>query len=86
MPTRAPAAANAIAIALPIPELAPVTTVRRPASGGSPVCAINDSRPTVRYASAPAANGWRALGVSASTLSTLGSPLRARAIDIFTAS
>jgi hypothetical protein len=41
MPTRAPAAAKAIAIALPIPELAPVTTVRRPVSGSSPVCAIN---------------------------------------------
>src|SRR5580700_3624544 len=39
IPTLAPAAANAIAIALPIPELAPVTTVRRPASGSSPVCA-----------------------------------------------
>src|SRR5436190_13238622 len=39
-PTRAPAAAKATAIAFPIPELAPVTTVRRPASAGSPVCAV----------------------------------------------
>src|ERR1700733_7910136 len=38
MPTRAPASANAVAIARPIPELAPVTTVRRPASA-SPACA-----------------------------------------------
>src|SRR5580692_11630137 len=40
MPTVAPAAANASAIARPIPELAPVTTVRKPASGGSPACAV----------------------------------------------
>ena len=38
------------------------------------------------YSSAPEANGWRAAGVSASTLSMLGSPFTARAIDIFTAS
>ena len=48
MPTRAPAAAKATAIALPIPELAPVTTVRRPASGGSPVCAVNGLPPASR--------------------------------------
>src|ERR1700684_990458 len=41
MPTRAPWPAKATAIALPIPELAPVTTLRRPASGCSPACAVN---------------------------------------------
>jgi hypothetical protein len=39
-----------------------------------------------RYPSAPPANGCRAAGVSASTLSMLGSPFSARAIAIFTAS
>ena len=39
-----------------------------------------------RYPSAPAAKGWRAAGVSASTLSMLGSPFMAREIDILTAS
>ena len=39
-----------------------------------------------RYPSAPPANGWRASGVSASTLSVLGSPPTARAIELFTAS
>ena len=43
MPTRAPEAAKAAAVALPIPELAPVTTVRRPVSDGSPVWAVNGS-------------------------------------------
>ena len=39
-----------------------------------------------RYPSAPAAKGWRAAGVSASTLSMLGSPPMARAIEDLTAS
>ena len=39
-----------------------------------------------RYPSAPPANGCRAAGVSASTLSVLGSPPRARAMEVFTAS
>jgi hypothetical protein len=39
-----------------------------------------------RYPSAPLANGCRAAGVSASTVSMLGSPFIARAMDILTAS
>ena len=42
--------------------------------------------PGRRYPSAPPANGCRAAGVSDSTLSMLGSPFMARAIDILTAS
>src|SRR5579884_899664 len=59
MPTRAPAPANAAAIARPIPELAPVTTVRRPASEGSPACAVNDSPLALGAAGERVARGWR---------------------------
>src|ERR1700684_3617635 len=59
MPTVAPAAANASAIAAPIPELAPVTTVRRPASGGSPACCVVNAWSVLGAAGARGARGPR---------------------------
>jgi hypothetical protein len=69
--TDAPSAANASAMARPIPLLAPVTTARRPSSRGG----------WVVYPSTPAANGWRAASAESRIVLTLGSVARARAID-----
>jgi hypothetical protein len=78
--TTAPSAANVSAIARPMPLLAPVTTACRPASRpGRAGCA--DGSDVADYASAPAANGWRALASASITALTLGSLARARAID-----